>query len=249
MTRTALVTGGAGALGRAVACSLGRRSHRVALIDLDGDRLDSARSWLADAGIEAHVEVADVTDFDAITAALRSLAGPVGTPEILVNCVGYSPKRDGKAPEPTAIDADEWERVLSVNLTAAFHSIRAVLPAMRRAGFGRIVNISSTAGRTGTRTAGVHYAAAKAGLLGLTRALAWQLAGDGILVNAVVPGKFANPRWPDVPEEVDRYLSAVPLGRLAEPAEVAEVVAFLCEDANTYMTGATVDVDGGRLAR
>jgi NAD(P)-dependent dehydrogenase (short-subunit alcohol dehydrogenase family) len=233
----------------AIARSLRERSHRVALIDVDPERLQSARASLAEAGVEAHVEVADVTDYDAVTATVRSLAEAVGTPEILVNCVGYSPKRDGSAPEPTAIEADEWNQVLSVNLTAAFHVTRAVLPGMRQARFGRIVNVSSTAARTGTRTAGVHYAAAKAGLLGLTRALAWQVARHGILVNAVAPGKFANPRWPEVPEELDRYLAAVPLGRLAEPSEVAEVVAFLCDDSNTYVTGATIDVDGGRLAR
>jgi NAD(P)-dependent dehydrogenase (short-subunit alcohol dehydrogenase family) len=120
---------------------------------------------------------------------------------------------------------------------------------MAAAGGGRIVAISSTAGVTGSATAGVHYCAAKAGVLGLVRALAAELAPQGILVNAVAPGKVHNPQWEDTPEAREAYARSVPLGRLATAEEISEVIAFLASERNTYTTGATLVVDGGRLAR
>jgi 3-oxoacyl-[acyl-carrier protein] reductase len=165
---------------------------------------------------------------------------------VLVNCAGISPKREGRPPEVEDISSEEWDTVLRVNLTGAFEAIRAVVPAMRAARYGRIVNISSMAARLASPTAGLHYTTSKAAMIGMTRSLGLSLGPHGILVVAVAPGKLRNPDWAEDEELVGRYTAGIPLGRLAEAGEVAELVAFLCSERNTYVTGTTIEVDGGR---
>jgi 3-oxoacyl-[acyl-carrier protein] reductase len=246
VSRVAVVTGGAGHLGAAVASRLARDGLRLALIDRDADRVARAAETLSATGATCRGYRGDVEVPDEVAAAVAAAQRDLGDPLVLVTCAGLSPKRQGGPPAPDEISAAEWQQVLNVNLTGVFLAIQAVLPAMRAAGFGRVVNVSSAAARVPSPTAGAHYSAAKAGVLGLTRALAAQLAPHGILVVAVAPGKMRNPHWPDDERLVRRYVERVPLGRLAEAEEVAELISFLCSERNTYVTGATVDIDGGR---
>ena len=245
MTGVAVVTGGAGSLGRSVARALARDGYVPALLDRRADALRDASAELDD----AETRCVDVADADALRREVDDVSAARGPIEILVTAAGYSPKgAGGRRPVAHEIAPDEWRTVTEVNLSAAFYAARAVLPHMLERGFGRIVNVSSTAGLVGSPTAGLHYCAAKMGVVGLTRALSGEVAGSGVLVNAVAPGKLANPDWPDAPDAAATYAARVPVGRLGEPGEVAVVVAWLASRANTYVTGATIVVDGGRVA-
>lgn len=245
MSGVAVVTGGAGCLGRAVARALARDGLMPVLLDRRADELDAAAGELGD-GVETLC--VDVADADTLRAEVDALSARRGAIEVLVSAAGYSPKAGGRRPATHEISPEEWRAVTEVNLSSVFYAARAVLPHMTRAGYGRIVNVSSTAGLVGSPTAGLHYCAAKMGVVGLTRALSGEVAESGVLVNAVAPGKFVNPDWPDAPDAVAQYAARVPVGRLAEPGEVADVIAWLASRANTYVTGATIVVDGGRVA-
>ena len=146
------------------------------------------------------------------------------------------------------LDRNRWQDVLDVNLTSVVFAIEVFLPFMRRAGGGRIVLVSSTAGLSASPTAALSYAVTKATIAALPRLLAPELASSKVLINAVAPGKFVNPDWPDDPKKVKRYERSVPLGRLASADEVAALIGFLSSSANTYVTGQTIVQDGGRLS-
>ena len=146
------------------------------------------------------------------------------------------------------LDHDHWQDVLDVNLTSVVFTIQAFLPFMKRAGGGRIVLVSSTAGLSASPTAALSYSVTKAAIAALPRLLALELALSQVLINAVAPGKFFNPDWPDDPEKVKRYERSVPLGRLASADEIAALIGFLSSGANTYVTGQTILQDGGRLS-
>ena len=168
------------------------------------------------------------------------------TPAVLVNNAGISPKRDGQKIPGDEVPLDEWTSVLSVNLTGPFLGIQALVPHMKNTGFGRIVNMSSLAGRDGGRLGGVHYAATKTGLLGLTRSFARELAPYGITVNAIAPGRIDAGMAAGVSDEVNRnYLSRIPVGRLGHASDVAQAVQYLAAAENGFVTGVTVDVNGG----
>lgn len=239
----AVVTGGAGRLGMAVARRLA--PHPVVLVDRHPGQLDRAVQRLRADGVPVEGELADVTDDQAVRACCVRWVERGLVPAVLVNAAGVAGKPDGTRTRLEQVSDADWQQTIDVNLTGAFRWCRAVAPAMRAAGHGRIVNVASLAGRTASPTASLAYSAAKAGLIGLTRALAVELAADGVLVNAVAPSRIVNPDWPGAPSgDAD---PSVPLGRLATPEEVAEVIAFLAGPANTYVTGATVDVNGGRF--
>jgi NAD(P)-dependent dehydrogenase (short-subunit alcohol dehydrogenase family) len=242
----AVITGGAGHLGGAIARRLAEDGVRLALFDRDSLRLLQAVEGLRAAGATAFGHTLDLADGPELARAVAAVTQDLAAPAILVNCAGISPKREGRPPSVEDIATEEWEEVLRVNLTGAFEAIKAVVPAMKAAGFGRIVNVSSMAARMASPTAGLHYTTSKAAMIGMTRSLGRSLAPHGILVVAVAPGKLRSPGWQDDEALVQRYTESIPLGRLAEAGEVAELVAFLCSDRNTYVTGTTVEVDGGR---
>jgi 3-oxoacyl-[acyl-carrier protein] reductase len=240
-SRVALVTGGSRGIGRACAIALAGAGHRVALCyraDKEGAAETAAAILEADGeALPVAADVADPAALDGAVKEIESAWGPVG---ILVNNAGVT--RDGLLLRMTD---DQWGEVLRTNLDGAFYAIRRVSPGMIRARFGRIINIGSASGFTGA-AGQVNYAAAKAGLVGLTRSVARELASRNVTCNLVAPGPIGTAMLEAVPEERRAELTAlVPLGRLGTPDEVGATVAFLCSEAAGYITGASIPVDGG----
>jgi 3-oxoacyl-[acyl-carrier protein] reductase len=238
----AVVTGASRGIGRAIAVELAAHGHRVACGYTSDDAgaketADAAR----DAGAADALTVQlDVGDADSVDAAFTRVEEALGTTEILVNNAGIN--RDGLVMRMTD---DQWGDVLRTDLTGAFHTIRRATPKMMRARWGRIVNLSSVSAHIGT-PGQANYAAAKAGLLGLTRSVAKELASRGITCNVVAPGPIVTAMTDAMPADWRAAMeTTVPLGRLGTPEEVAAVVAFLCSEPAGYVTGAMVPVDGG----
>jgi 3-oxoacyl-(acyl-carrier-protein) reductase len=237
--RTALVTGASRGIGRAIARTLAADGHRVACCSASDGAKDTQRELEA-AGHEATAVVADVRDVDAVDAAFTEIEATFGPVEILVNNAGMT--ADGLI---ARMSEDQWSEVLATNLTGAFHTIRRATPKLMRNRWGRIVNISSVSGHAGA-PGQANYSAAKAGLVGLTRAVARELAPRNITCNIVAPGPIVtdmtealSPEWRGMME------TTVPLGRLGTPEEVAALVGFVCSEAAGYVTGALIPVDGG----
>jgi NAD(P)-dependent dehydrogenase (short-subunit alcohol dehydrogenase family) len=248
-TDIVIITGAAGRLGRAVAAWWARPGVRLLLLDRDGDRLAACRNSLAGCGAEVSIEVVDLTSPSGLEGLARLLSAFSWTrPPALVLAHGVAGRSGPATARIEGLDRDQWEAVLDVNLTSLVFTIRTFLPFMRKAGGGRIVLVSSTAGLSASPTAAIAYSVAKAAVAALPRILAPELAGAGVLINSVAPGKFDNPDWPDDAAQVERYASTVPLGRIASAEEVAALVGFLSSDANTYITGQTILQDGGRLS-
>ena len=247
---TIIVTGAAGHLGKAVARWWAKPGMHMVLIDRDGYRLEQASAALADSGAVVLPLAVNVAFPDKLKAELAKLLPSLWTaPPSLVVAHALSGKGDGaKAACLGELNYKSFQEVVDANLTSVVFTIEALLPFMQRAGGGRIVLVSSTAGVSASPTAALSYSLSKAGVAALPRLLAPQLAASRVLINAVAPGKFANPDWPDDPERVKRYEESVPLGRLASADEVAALIGFLGSAANTYVTGQTILQDGGRLS-
>lgn len=241
--RVVIVTGAARGIGLSIAHAFAGEGARLALLDVDAPALDKLAREVTERGREALGLRCDVTAPGDVRAAMEAVAGRWGRLDVLVNNAGgFSVIR-----RTEEIPDEEWDSILRFNLTSMFLCAKAVLPIMKRQRAGRIVNMSSVAGRAGAVTVASHYAAAKAGVLGFTRHLAREVAAEGITVNAVAPGTVGTERWKALrsPEESRRLADGVPVRRVSEPAEIAECVMFLASDAAAYITGATLDVNGG----
>ena len=233
----AIVTGGGSGIGRAACRALAAQGAAVAVVDVDLGRAQAVAGALATPGLALAANVAD-------GAQVRGCVGRVteqwGRLDALVNCAGiyYTTRVE-------EISEAEWDRILSINLKGAFLCCQAAIPHLRRQK-GAIVNVSSISGRTQSTLAGVHYVASKAGLIGLTMGLANQLAADGIRVNCVAPGPTDTPILDGLNDEQrQRLAQRAPLGRLAQPEEIAAAIAFLASPAASFITGETVNVNGG----
>ena len=236
MSRVALVTGGSGGIGRAAVAALAVAGHRVA-VGYRQDREGAEKVAAEVGGLALSVDVADPAAVDAAFEQVEESLGPV---ELLVNNAGIT--ADGLL---LRMDDDQWRRVLATSLDGAFHTVRRAARTMVRHRFGRIVNVGSVVGSVGA-AGQANYAAAKAGLVGLTRSVARELGSRGITCNLVAPGPILTAMTEVLPEpRRAEILAQVPLGRMGTPDEVGLVIAFLCSEAAAYVTGAVVPVDGG----
>ncbi|MBW8268000.1 SDR family oxidoreductase [Caldovatus aquaticus] len=244
--RVALVTGAARGIGEGIAWRLAEAGHPVVLADVLA-AVEATAARLSAAGHRARAVVMDVASEAEVAALPRALGDWWERLGVVVNNAGISPKGPDGLPRPVAaMPAEEWRRVLEVNLTGAFLVSRACIPPLEARGWGRIVMITSQAARARATIAGAHYAAAKSGLMGLARSLAGELGPHGITVNCVAPGRIATPMAQGAAAGVnERMLQAIPVGRLGTPRDVAEAVAFLASDGASYLNGATLDVGGG----
>lgn len=239
--RVAFVTGASRGIGRAIATQLARQGCRVACgYANDETAAKESQAEVEGTGSGALVVQLDVRDAASVDAAFAHVEDTWGPVEVLVNNAGVT--ADGLV---ARMSDEQWSSVLETNLTGTFHAIRRATPKMMRARWGRIVNVSSVSGHLGT-PGQANYSAAKAGLLGLTRAVARELASRNITCNVVAPGPIVTAMTEAMPADWRGVMEAtVPLGRLGTPEDVAAVVGFLSSDPAGYVTGALVPVDGG----
>ncbi len=241
--QVAIVTGAAQGMGAHIARTLAEEGASVVLCDLNRDQVERTAAQIDPAGDRAVGWRTDVTDESAVDELVTAALARFGRVDILVNNAGVL--------RPTRIEeisAAEWDLVVDANLKGTFLCSRAVLGTMKANGFGRIINMSSSAGRSVSTLGGAHYTAAKAGVLGFTRALAKEMAPYGITANSICPGlidtEMVRANCP--PERLQAYEDSFPIARLGTPGEVARLVLFLVRDA-PYITGAAFDINGGDL--
>jgi NAD(P)-dependent dehydrogenase (short-subunit alcohol dehydrogenase family) len=247
--RTAVVTGGAGGIGRAVCAGLAAEGAAVAVVDLNADGVEQTAADLNSSyGTRAIGLAVDLRDPAAVRDAIERVHADLGGPHVLVCLAGGALG----TPVPTAdVTPDDLDLVLDANVKGTFYCCQAALPYLSETG-GAIVTTSSIGGRQPSPVTGVSYAAAKAAILGLTRRLAREVAGSGVRVNAVAPGLFLTPRLQaryDAMPDAERaeVLDAIPLGRFPDLREIVDPVLFLASDEASYVTGAVLDVNGGRF--
>lgn len=242
--RVAIVTGAGQGMGRAVAMKLAACGVDLVVNDLTFDAANETANAIKTEGGNALPIVGDVVSQVDVNAVVAATVEQYGALHILVNNAGVL------RPTPVIdIEEDEWDMVVNVNLKGTYLCSRAALPAMKNTGWGRIVNFSSTAGKNVSTVGGAHYTAAKAGVLGFTRHLAKEVAMYGITVNAVCPGLIDTEmvRSTISDERIDVYTEGFPIARMGRPEEVAELVCFLASDRASYITGASLDINGGDL--
>ncbi len=237
--KVAVVTGGSRGIGRAICMKLAQEGASVAFLYAGNtERAEQTLAELKALNAKAACYRCDVSDFAAVSAVFAEIVRDFGTVDILVNNAGITSDK-----LMLAMKEDDFDRVVGVNLKGAFNTIKQVYPIFARKRSGKIVNITSVAGITGN-AGQTNYASAKAGLIGLTKSVARELAGRGICCNAVAPGFIETDMTAGTPLN-QQMLAAVPLARMGKPEEVAELVAFLASSKSDYITGSVIQIDGG----
>ena len=243
-TRIAIVTGGAQGMGRAVAELLARDGVSVVINDINKSAVEKVADELEESGLKVKPVAGDVTSSKDVDTLINETIAEFGSVNILVNNAGVL-----RPTKVIDIEESEWDFVVGVNLKGTFLCSKAVLPYMQSQKWGRIVNFSSTAGKNVSTVGGAHYTSAKAGILGFTRHLAKESADYGITVNSVCPGlietEMVNSTISE--EKKEQYASSFPIKRLGQVREVADLVGFLVSDKAAYITGASLDINGGDL--
>jgi 2-hydroxycyclohexanecarboxyl-CoA dehydrogenase len=245
--RVALVTGGAQGIGEGISLALGANGFRVAIADLNLEAAEATADAIGAAGGSAIAVRADITDTGSVQEAVKAVESALGPVEVAVNNAGW----DDFMPFLDTTE-DFWDRILDINFKGALRVTRTVVPGMVERGFGRVVNIGSDAGRVGSSLEAV-YSGAKGGIIAFTKTLAREVATAGVTANTVCPGptdtpalrKFADSAGQDAGKVIQGMTRAVPMRRLAQPADVAAAVAFFASDAAGYITGQTLSVSGG----
>jgi NAD(P)-dependent dehydrogenase (short-subunit alcohol dehydrogenase family) len=244
--RVALVTGASRGIGAFTAKVLAQRGAKVAVSARTVSDLEGVAAFIRKNGGEALAVPGDVVEPAHVASMFETVVQKWGRLDILVNNAGL-----GTPAKPVEeVLPEEWDQTILLNLKSVYLCIRAAAPVMKRQGYGRIVNVSSFAGRFFSRLSGPHYSSAKAGVIGFTRHMAAELGPFGVCVNSVAPSPVLTERvkgkWETRPEEErQRILAGIPLGRLAQPEEIATVIAFLASDDASYVNGACIDVNGG----
>ncbi|MGQ7844324.1 acetoacetyl-CoA reductase [Granulosicoccus sp. 3-233] len=237
-----LITGGTGAIGAALCKQFDADGHKVVANchPTDVERSTTVVEELATSGVDVELVAFDVTDPAACESAIADIESRIGPITVVVNAAGIT--RDAKL---TNLEPAEWSAVLRTNLDGVYNVSRPVIAPMTQRKFGRIINISSVNGQRG-QIGQTNYSAAKAGMTGFTKALAREVARDGITVNSVSPGYVQSPMIQAVPEAVrDKIVRQIPVGRFAEPEEIARAVSFLANQNSGYITGTDLSVNGG----
>jgi len=242
--RVAIVTGAGAGIGAGIAAMLAEAGAAVTVADIDGESAASTAKVIEKRGGRAITVTADVSDAREIDAMVRQTVTDLGGVDILVNNAGIATTELVED-----LDEEKWRGVLDVNLTGPFLCCKAVLPHMRRKGWGRIVNVASVAAKRISFTGAASYTASKAGLLGFTRHLAYEVAPHGINVNAICPGPTMTPMYERNADEETRRerIALVPKGRWLTPEDHGRVTVFLCSEAADALCGLAIDVDGGSL--
>ena len=241
--RVAMITGGARGIGKAIAETLAQRGANIVVVDLRKEMAEeTANEIAANTGIEAIALEADVSDRESVKVMVKDAIAKFGKIDILVNNAGIT--RDGLI---MRMSEKDWDLVLDINLKGAFNCAQALARPMMKKRYGRIINISSVSGVTG-QAGQTNYSSSKAGLIGFTKALAKELGSRNITVNAVAPGFIETVLTVDLPEEIkDFSLKMTPLGRFGVPQDIANAVAFLASEESSFITGVTLQVDGGMV--
>ena len=243
--KVVIVTGAGRGIGQTCALSFANEGATIALIDVKKDETQKTVDRLRAEGKKALALECDVSNSTQVQEAVNTILDKFGTEDILINNAGVL-----RITTPLEkIEADEWDLIMNVNVRGVFLFSKAVLPVMRKKKYGKIVNMASSAGRSTSELGGAHYTASKAAVLGFSRHMAREYGPYGINVNSICPGLVETPMIREEASQarLDHWIGQIPLGRFAEPGEAADLVLFLASEQSKYITGATIDFNGGSL--